>query len=345
MSRYALDICRHYRQAGWGVTAMTRDAKVIDDLFRREDIELLHAPLGGIWDIGSARVLARHLKKLRNVEVVMHAHGFRTAFTALLARKIAGRKDVRIVMTRHKVGKGIDSWLFRRIYRNLDAMVFVSRLAALRFMSTWHDRPYPFPADRIHILHDSLNIGALPRCAEPSGPVCAMFHGHLVPGKGIETLIDAMAMLKGERIRLRIVGTGAPDYVDRMRLRAQTRGVMERIDWHKPSGNTLDDVAGCTFGVLPSQAEEAFGLENLEYMACGKPQVCTSNGAQPEYLTDGREAFLVLPGNPSALAAAMRKLASDPGLRQRMGTRARETFDANLSWPKFINTLDSLYSS
>ena len=345
VERYALDICRHFIAEGWEVAAVTRDAKAVDSLFEKEGVKLLHAPLSSMLDLTSVRILSRTLKHSEQDSVTIHAHGFRNAFTALLARKIAGRKDVRIVMTRHKVKKGIDSWLFRRIYRNLDAIICVSRLAADRFISTWRSKELPFPIERLHILHNSLNIPhTQPIPFKDKGPVTAMFHGQLIPGKGLETLIDAMSLLNGTRLRLKIVGNGTPDYVDRLRRRAIARGVMDSIDWHKHSNTPMELITQSDFGVLPSQVEEACGMANIEYMACGRPQVCTSNGAQPEYITDGREGFLVPQANPAALAEAMRKLATDKPLRLRMGERAFMSFRENLSWDNFISRLSSLYS-
>lgn len=344
VERYALDICRHFIALGWDVAAVTRDAKAVDFLFEKEGVKLLHAPLSSMLDLTSVRLLAKTLKNSEQDSVTIHAHGFRNAFTALLARKMAGRKDVRIVMTRHKVKKGIDSWLFRRIYRNLDAIICVSQLAADRFISTWHGKELPFPIERLHILHNSLNMAiSAPIPHKEKGPVAAMFHGQLIPGKGLETLIDAMSLLNGTKLRLKIVGSGAPDYVDKLRRRAIARGVMDSIDWHKHSDTPLELIAQTDFGVLPSQVEEACGMANIEYMACGRPQVCTSNGAQPEYITDGREGFLVAPANPAALAEAMRKMANDKPLRRRMGERAFISFQENLSWDKFISRLTGLY--
>lgn len=344
VERYALDICRHFIAQGWNVAAVTRDAKAVDTLFEKEGVKLLHAPFGSMLDIRSVRLLAKTLRQCDRDTVTIHAHGFRNAFTALVARKIAGRKDVRVIMTRHKVKRGIDTWLFRRIYRNLDAMIFVSELAAQRFLSTWRHKLLPFPKERVHIIHNSLNISDRPtHPKEGKGPVCAMFHGPMIPGKGLEILIDAMSMLKGSRLRLKLVGSGTPDYVDRLRRRAINRGVMDMIDWYRHSTSPMDLISECDFGVLPSVVEEAFGLSNIEYMACGRSQVCSSNGAQPEYITDGREGFLVSPGNTARLAEAMRKLAADPALRQRMGERAAATFRSSLSWDKFISRLTPLY--
>lgn len=325
------------------MVALTRDAKAVDAMFEKENITLLHAPLQGFYDFNSVNILSKFLKSTEG-PVIIHAHGFKDGFTALSARKLSKKKDVKVVMTRHKVRRAVDSWILRFIYRNLDALIFVSRASRDRFVATWHNRLVPINADRMHVIHNSLNIPE-PIYSEPSSnrPLTAMFHGPLKPGKGLETLIDAMTMLKGKRIRLRIVGSGTPDYVDRLRRRAISRGVMELIDWHKHTDELLPLIKDCDFGVLPSVDEEAFGLANIEYMSAGRPQICSSNGAQPEYITDGWEGILIPPSNPSYLAESIIRLASDPELRHKMGRRAFETFSARLSWPHFILPLTHIY--
>lgn len=345
VERYALDICKHFKSLDWNVLALTRDAKAIDSMFEKEGIELFHAPLQGVYDFYSVRILSKLLKASHG-KVIVHAHGFRNAFTALLAKKISGKKDVKVVMTRHKVRRAVDSWVLKLIYRNLDALIFVSRAARDRFVATWHNRLMPISAERMHVIHNSLNIPA-PLYIPPSSgrPLTAMFHGPLNPGKGLETLIDALTMLKGKRIRLRIVGSGTPDYVDRLRRRAISRGVMELIDWHKHTDDPLPLIKDCDFGVLPSVEEEAFGLANIEYMAAGRPQICSSNGAQPEYITDAWEGFLIPPSNASFLAESIIKLASDPELRLKMGKKALLSFTNRLSWAHFINPLTQIYLS
>ena len=343
IERYALDICTHFKKENWNEEAFTRDAKAVDSLFEKEGIRLFHGPLQGFHDYYSIKILSRHLKEIDG-KVIIHAHGFRNVFTALAARKLSGKKDVRVIMTRHKVRRAVDSWFLRLLYRNLDALIFVSRAARDRFVATWHNRLMPIDSARMHVIHNSLNIPTQEYTPPSSNrPLTAMFHGPLRPGKGLETLIDAMAMLKGKRIRLKIVGGGTPDYLDRLRRRAQSRGVMELIDWHKHADDPLPFIIDCDFGVLPAVEEEAFGLANIEYMAVGRPQICSSNGAQPEYITDGWEGFLVPPANPSFLAEGINRLAANPDLRNLMGKRAFESFSQRLSWPHFILPLTEIY--
>lgn len=341
--RYALDICRHFLGRQWDVIAYTRDAKAVDRLFEDAGIELRHAPLQGLSDPVTFRILSRDMASLPHGTII-HTHRYRDAMITLVARKLARRPDIKVVNTRHIVRPGHNSWLYRRMYRNLDAQIFVSEAARERFLSTWRRRKLPFSPDRVHVLHNSILLPPEPPAPEPDkGPIVAMFHGPIVPGKGIETLIDALPRLKGMRTRLRIVGTGHPDYVDAIRARAQARGVMEMIDWHKYTVDPHPLIRTAHFGVLPSVASEAFGLANIEYMANGRPQVCTGNGAQTEYLTNGTDALIVPPGNSEDLAAAMLRLASDSELRRRLGDAAWTNFSRSLSWPRFASRIEAIY--
>lgn len=341
--RYALDICSHYHGEGWEVMAMTRDAKTVDDRFRRAGIPLLHAPLHGFFDPASAWILARTLRGLPRDRSYVHVHRYRDAFTVLLAKRMAKRPDIRVISTRHTVRPGRNSWLFRRIYDKINAHIFVSRTAFERFRSTWPSR-LPMRTSSVHILLNSINIGAALPTAEPDrGPIFAIYQGAVVRGKGLETVIDALASLRGMRLRLRIAGQGNPDYLDSLRRRAMTRNVMEMIDW-KITDDVPDDLlAQSHFAVLPSVEREGFGLSNLRVMAVGRPQICTPSGAQTEYLSDGVTALFVPPADAHALADAMRRLASDSALRAEMGAAAHARYVRELSWQSFVPKLTGIY--
>ena len=347
VERYALDICRHFKEKDWHVAVVTRDARAVDKFFENSAIPIMHAPLMGVSDPSSLFALSQIIKKQpAGAPLIIHVHRLATLIIALMAKKISRRPDVRIIMTRHTVKKGLDSWLLRKVYQNIDSLIFVSEHAKKRFFSTWAKGVEPFSLSQLNVIHNSLNLPEPDMETETppkTGPVTAMFHGPLRNEKGLETLIDALSILKGTKLRLRIVGSGSPDYTDRLRRRALNRGVMDNIDWHGQTDNPIQLIKNSSFGVLPSLKEEAFGLANIEYMVCGKPQVCSSNGAQPEYITDGREGFLIPPGNPVVLAEAMKKLANDADLRLRMGERAFKTFNEKLSWNNFITKIEKIY--
>ena len=81
---------------------------------------------------------------------------------------------------------------------------------------------------------------------------------------------------------------------------------------------------------LPSY-HEGFPMAILEAMACALPVVATNVGGIPELVKDGRDGFLVRPGDVGSLANRIRTLATDPALAARLGSNALQTvraFDA-----------------
>lgn len=342
--RYALDICRHYRSQGWKVRIVTRDVRELDSRVAQAGVSLRHAPLRRYPDIFSALILRSMISRIPRGEGIIHVHNHHDALTALMARRLSRRPDIRIVMTRHRGTRGKDSWLRRRIYSSVDRLLFVSEFSRRRFFAAWPDARYPFDLSDTGVSGNSILPSDIVRRPEPEkGPVAAMYRGTLKAGKGLETLIDALSLLKNTKLRLRIVGTGDPDYCDALRRRAQTRGVMERIDWTRRNDEGLDTVADSHFGVFPSIEPEAFGMSNLEFLACGRPQVSTMTGGQREFLDPGKNALEVSPTSAPDLAKAMERLANDPDLRKRMGEEAVKKFEEYFSWPHFIEKIDTDY--
>lgn len=344
VDRYALDICTHCRDNGDDVLVITRDARAVDDIFRRKGFDVRFARLGGFLSYHAVKGICDVLSE-SNEPTAIHCHSTRDAFSALTARRLLGRHDIRVVLTRHYVRRAGRSPFHRFVYRNVDHMIFVSRLAKDKFMSGWHWKGR-YAADDINsiVIHNSLNVSLSPVESEPArGPITAMYLGRLAPDKGLEELIDAMVILKPIKLRLKIVGTGHPDYVDSLRRRALTAGVMHMIDWPRHKENTEEFIRMSHFGVLPSAAPEAFGMSNIEFMKEGRPIICTDNGAQPEYILHGRDGILVPPRDVDSLAAEMKLLALSPEKRQAIGAAARSRFEKELSWPNFISRLYPLY--
>ena len=326
--------------------AITRDARAVDDVFRRHGIAVRFAPLGGFFSYHAVKGICDVLGESREPTTV-HCHDTRDAFAALTARRLIGRHDIKVVLTRHYVRRAGRTPMHRFTYRNVDHMIFVSEVAREKFFASrqWKGR---LSADEINskVIHNSLNIELAPVTSEPSrGPVTAMYLGRLAPDKGLEDIIDALALLTDTKLRLRIVGTGHPDYADSLRRRAQAAGVMHMIDWPRHKENTEDFIRMSHFGVLPSVAPEAFGMSNIEFMKEGRAIICSDNGAQPEYITHGKEGVLVGPHDPARLAEEMKRLALSSEIRQKIGLLARERYERDLAWPRFIEKLYPLYES
>ena len=95
--------------------------------------------------------------------------------------------------------------------------------------------------------------------------------------------------------------------------------------------------------VVSPSLYEGFGLPAAEAMACGTPVIATTAGAFPEFIDDGRTGILVPPGDPDALAAAIKSLMSDPERCARMGAAASEHIRTNFTWERTAKITLDLY--
>jgi hypothetical protein len=155
-----------------------------------------------------------------------------------------------------------------------------------------------------------------------SAPVIG-FAGRLIPGKGAELLIDAVAKI-GERtpVSLHIAGDG-PELSD-LKSRAVALGVQSRVRFL----GRVDDIPafwrGCDIAAVPSDTwVESFSMVTLEAMSCGKAIVATRDGAIPELVVDGLTGTLVPPGDVNALAGALVAYVERPELAGAHGHAAR----------------------
>jgi len=147
--------------------------------------------------------------------------------------------------------------------------------------------------------------------------------GRLVYYKGFEYLVRAMADVRATAL---IAGDGplrAALSAEAARLGVGDRVVLlGRVD----DAELKACYYACDVFALPSvERSEAFGIVQLEAMACGRPVVNTwLDSAVPHVSIDGLTGLTVPPGDPKALAAALSALLDDPTRRAAMGAAARQ---------------------
>lgn len=201
-----------------------------------------------------------------------------------------------------------------------------------------------FRAERIDVVHNGIDVArwcpTLSRAdarreldIDPHA-FLAVYAGRLHPDKGLDTLIDALALLPETSV-VAIAGQQRDrlgrDYEAELRDRADARGVTARCRFigHTRTVATLYRAADVT--VLPSLCAEAFGRVVIESMACGTPVVASRIGGIPEILTGEFEQCLFPPGDATALAAhllAVREWrAADPALDGRCRRHVETHFD------------------
>jgi glycogen synthase len=148
--------------------------------------------------------------------------------------------------------------------------------------------------------------------------------GRLERTKGFDAAIRALAELPSETT-LTIVGS-VGSYRDELTLRMRELGVADRVRWERCDRSELaGHYRSADALIFPSTGHEAFGLVPLEAMACGTPVVATGIGGSAEFLAGEKNCILVPPHSPAEIAAALRRLAADDGLRTRLVFAGIET--------------------
>jgi glycosyltransferase involved in cell wall biosynthesis len=217
------------------------------------------------------------------------------------------------------------------LLRDADAFVAMSRLIRDEMQAA------SVPAERIRLLPhgvDTLRFHpASPderatlraRLGLPQG-LLAIYSGRLLRGKGLETLVEALAAPSLPRdVRVVLLGSGegqALDATGDLRRRVAERGLETRVVFAGRSDRVEDYLRACDLFVFPSLFE-ALGIALVEAAACGLPAIASRTGGIVDVVDDAHSGLLVPPGDPGALAGALAVLAGDSARRAAMGAAAR----------------------
>lgn len=147
-----------------------------------------------------------------------------------------------------------------------------------------------------------------------------LFVGDLRRDKGLEVLLAAYAQLPASP-PLVLIGKEWPETPT-----TWPAGVQVLKHW--PNEAVLAAWPRSLIGVVPSIWAEPFGIVVIEALAAGRPVVASNIGGIPDILEHGAAGVLVPPGDPAALAAALRALVVDPERRAALSRAARRRADA-----------------
>jgi glycosyltransferase involved in cell wall biosynthesis len=170
----------------------------------------------------------------------------------------------------------------------------------------------------------------------------ALFVGKLIPLQGVDTILAAAR--EAPELDFRIVGSGQLQSL----LDSRSANV-EHVPWIDYDRLPAEiHRAGCVLGIfgLTGKAQRVIPNKAFQALACAAPLVTGDTPAARELLADGESALLVPPGDPSALAGAVRRLAADGELARQIAgnghaTYVREASEAVLGqrWREIIERL------
>lgn len=269
-----------------------------DKLHARSPIDVIHAH-GALPCGHAAALLSRHFR----IPFVVTVHG-RDAFSA---RQVPGWPG---------------AWCARasrRVYAAARRVIGVSRHVGDEVQKEMGER------SAVSVVYNGVDPVRFSPADDPAQPVLLTV-GNLIPTKGHELIVRALAALRPQfpELTWEVIGDG-PE-LDRVRQLAGELGVLAAIRFLGRQ-NRMEVAEACrrsTVFVLPSRYE-GLGCVYLEAMASGKVAVgCMGQGIE-EVIRHGESGWLVPPDSREELIEGLRTLLRDDSRRKQIGAAARET--------------------
>lgn len=171
-------------------------------------------------------------------------------------------------------------------------------------------------------------ISAARKSTPHDGMERIVYVGRLVPGKGLDVLLESLPRLFQNRplARLEIIGEGPLRRL--LEQRINTLGVTQRVIFHGglPHPELERHLRSASALVVPSVAPEGLGLVIPEAFAVRLPVVAAGSGGIANVISHGHNGLLAQPGSPISLARQMTRMLAEPALRHRIIDAAAQTY-------------------
>lgn len=202
---------------------------------------------------------------------------------------------------------------------------------------------YKVPGEKLHAVHNWTNVPVAPTRRNAQARFSAL--STLEPHKGIDIMINAVAILRGRNVALDVYGDGS----DRSRYEQMVSRLKltDRIRFHGRVTD-VDRVYDQSRAVIFPSFIEPFGMVAIEAMARGTPIIASRTGGLCEIIQDGVHGLLCTPGDAEDLAIQMRRVMDEPELVASLShhgfERARADFDGSKALERFTHILNNVHA-
>lgn len=379
---YVANLARELALAGYLVDVFTRrDAQAQKSLVRHGDnVRVVHVPAGPARHIPKEQLLP-HIPRFAHFVTrfaqrqpvpydIAHANFFMSGMVAQQLKQCLG---IPFVITFHALGH------VRRLAQGAADAFPTERMRIESQLMRQADRVIAeCPQDRLDMeqlygaapgrireapcgfdpqeLWPEVQGEARARLGIDPGRFIVLQLGRMVPRKGVDTVIQGLALLRerhGVDAELLVVGgdherSGGRDQPElaRLRLLARQLGIGEHVRFvgQQPRGALRHWFSAAdVFATTPWY--EPFGITPVEAMACARPVVGAEVGGIKSTVVDGVTGFLVPSRDPQALAERLAVLQADPALAQRMGEEGLRRAYRHYTWRAVAQQAAAIYAA
>lgn len=267
------------------------------------------------------------------------------SFLAPSAARVMSRRSLNLYQRGHPRITRIEHFL----HPWMDAVLGNSR-AVIEQLKAENVEP-----ERLGLLYNGIDATDLV-AASPSGAATRAALGiaedalvlilvaNLIPYKGHADLLAALATVRDDLpTGWRLLCVGRDDGIgEEIKARARDLGISEHVRWLGPRADVPALLTAANIGLSCSH-QEGFSNSVLEGMASGLAMIVTEVGGNPEAVVEGMSGIVVPPGDPPALAAAIREMADAPSRRQELGQAARQRVAETFSLTACVAAYERLY--
>jgi glycosyltransferase involved in cell wall biosynthesis len=290
-----------------------------------------------------AAAILRHDAAIVHLNTSLNARAFwRDAVYAAVA-KLCGAS---VVLQKHggtleEFRDRFSSFLVRNSLKIPDAVAVLSRAELAEYSAF-------LPGQNIALLSNGIDPAPFRKGGPKDGskPLRLIYLGRLAPRKGLDEILDAMALLRGRSVAATLTIAGSGPEEARLKLRAGELGLDGIVQFAGPAyGERKAALLGeAHVLVLPSHGE-GLPYAVLEGMAAGAAPVVTRVGAIPDVVEEGVHGRFVPVADAGALARVLEELAGDRERLSRLGAASRRRIASGYSIERLAGDVSALYAA
>jgi len=210
----------------------------------------------------------------------------------------------------------------------------------------------PFHPRRAIVYNFPLISLFEPQPQEQHQPVI-LYHGQLVPGRNIELMVEAMAIVRQAlpEANLWLVGKASSQYLAHLHQKIDRLGVSQNVTIQPaiPYHQVPALIARATLGLAALQLNESYRrsiqVKPFEFMAMGVPVLGTKVPSISKFVVASGAGLVVDPLTPAQLASQIIELLQNPAIRVKMGLSGRQAVLQKYNWEQTKTTLLKVYQS